>query len=108
MCIGHVCIMIACVSVVAFIFVNVCACMVVVLRLYVYWPCLYDDCVRMYDYMYFCECVIVCWLCCVCMCLWPCRYGDCGCLLGVRRFVNVCVCILCVLCLYVSLAMFEW
>ena len=35
-------------------------------------------------------CVLVLWLCNVCMCLWPCVYGGCVCL---RGYMHVCECV---------------
>ena len=42
---GHVCVVSVGVCVGVCMFVNVCACMVIVLCLLCFWPCLYDDCV---------------------------------------------------------------
>ena len=53
-------------------------------------------------------CVLVWWLCCVCMSFWPCLHGDCGCLRGCIMCDFVCACIVVVLCLYMSPAMFAW
>ena len=73
------------------------------------WSCVYGDCVCLRGYMHICECV--------------CLYGACvvfvfvsghvcivivGVCVGVCMFVNMCACMVLVLCLYVSLPMFVW
>ena len=72
-------------------------------------PCLYGDCVYLPDCMHVCACVRLCGDCVVCVCVsgYVCMVvvGVCE---GVCMFVNVRVCMVIVLCLYVSLAMFVW
>ena len=92
---GHVCIVVVGVCVGVCMFVNVCACKLIVLWLYAslaifVWRMLVFACV----YACLWLCVLVCWLCCVCMCIWPCLYGDCLCL-PVRMHVCGCACVQC-------------
>ena len=69
--------------------------------------CLYGDCVCLHVCMQICECVRLHGDCVVFVCVsgYVCMVlvGVC---MGVCMFVNVCGCIVIVLCLYVSLAMF--
>ena len=71
------------------------------------WPCVYSNCVCLHERMHVYGCVLY-GECVVFVCLWPCLYCDCVCLHGVCMFVNVCACLVVVLCLHVSSAMFVW
>ena len=51
---------------------------------------MYGDCGCLRTCMHVCACVLVWWLCCVCMRFWPCSYGNCVCL---RGCIHVCGCV---------------